>query len=486
MFTEIDKNSSIPIYRQIEADIRKKILNSELPAGFRLPSERKLAERLGVHRNTVVKAYKLLVDQSLVSCTLEQRRGYFVVFGLDEALIRKQKKNKAFIRYNHTEGTAERIFDDIYAASFQKRYISFGGHVISDQLIPLETIKRIMNRIVDQYGADAFSYCPSRGNPLLRKALASFLESNGTNVKGTEIVIVNETMQGLSFIANSITEEGDFVVSETPIMPDTYGIFQRCGLKILLVERDDDGVNLEQLENLFKKFKPRFFHVMPDYHSITGSRMSLEKRNKLIELARHYDVPILEESWYNGMDFYDSGLPSLFSLDKYKNVVMVDSAFSKFYYGAKTSYILAPEVMAVEIGKHINASQTHLQNLEQLMFAEYLHEGHSEQYRKEITDYYRKKYEHTEHAMRMLRDLNVQWNPLKGGLSIWCRLPGGINDMHLYESLRKQDVLICPGKLFFPTGESPKSYMRLSFSNVADEDIEKGIARIASEIKRNS
>lgn len=485
MLTEIDKNCSIPIYRQIEADIRKKIMNGELPAAFRLPSERKLAAGLGVHRNTVVKAYKLLVDQGLVSCTFDQRRGYFVVFGLDDTLIRKQKKNRAFIRYSHAEGTAERIFDDIYLASFQKRYISFGGHVISDQLIPLETIKRIMNRIVDQYGADAFSYCPSRGNPLLRKALANSLESNGTNVKGTEIVIVNETMQGLSFIADSITEEGDFIISEVPIMPDAYGIFQRCGLKVLLVERDEDGVNLEQLENLFKKFKPSFFHVMPDYHSVTGSRMSLEKRNDLIELARHYDVPILEESWYNGMNFYDSGLPSLFSLDKYKNVVMVDSAFSKFYYGAKTSYILAPEAMAVQIGKHINASQTHLQNLEQLMFTEYLQGGHSEQYRKEITDYYRKKYERTEHALQMLKALGVQWNPVKGGLSIWCRLPDGIKDMHLYSSLRKRDVLICPGKLFFPSGENAKNYMRLSFSNVADEDIEKGVARIAEEMKRN-
>ena len=482
----IDKNSSIPIYRQIESSLKKKILNNELPFGTKLPSERRLAEFLDIHRNTVVKAYKLLTDQELVSCTLEHRKGYFVIFGSDCKMQQDSRsaRNKAVFRYSYTSGTLEKIFDDIYTASFQKKYISFGGHVMPSELILVDQIRDVMNRTMEAHGADALSYCAAKGNPILRRELSVQLEKEGIHAKETEIVIVNETTQALDFVSGCLAAPNDCIVSEAPIMPDAYGLFRRNGLKVILAEMEEDGGNLIQLENIFKKYRPGFFHTMPDYHSVTGARMSLQKRKQLIELAYRCSVPILEERWYSGISFTEEELPSLFALDKYKNVIAIDSAFTKFYYGAKIAYMLAPAGMAEKIGRHVSGSQTHLQNLEQLMFSEYLRQGYSVMQKDQMREYYRRKCRVMEREMEILREGGTEWKRPDGGLGFWCRLPEGIHDMHLYEKLRKRGVLICPGKLFFPEGNAQASYMRLSFSNVSDENVKKGIIQIKHEIDR--
>ena len=84
--------------------------------------------------------------------------------------------------------------------------------------------------------------------------------------------------------------------------------------------------------------------------------------------------------------------------------------------------------------------------------------------------------------MEPLRQRGLSWQSPKGGMGIWCRLPKGINDMKLYEALRRRKVLICPGKLFFPGGTEEGGFMRLSFSNISDANIEKGMSIIYDEI----
>lgn len=343
MNISVDKESSIPIYRQIEAAIKKRVLGGELPYGWKLPSERRLAAIIGVHRNTVIKAYKLLVDQELISSDFEGRKGYFVISGKAEDAGPAQRKTAPAVFSYHTNITAcGKIFEDIFEASFNRENISFGGHIAPEEIINLEHIKDVMDKVISIYGKEAFYYCQAKGDIILRKQLALALQEEGINTRAGDVVIINETTHGLEYMANILASEKDYVVSESPIMPDNYSLFLDRGLQVILAPMEEDGVDMAQLENIFRKYHPRFFHTMPDYHGVTGARMSLEKRHALIDLADRYDVPIVEESWCNGIDFDEESLPTLYSLDKRHNVIYMDSALTKFYYGSKIAYILAP------------------------------------------------------------------------------------------------------------------------------------------------
>ena len=136
------------------------------------------------------------------------------------------------------------------------------------------------------------------------------------------------------------------------------------------------------------------------------------------------------------------------------------------------------------IGRQISGTQVHMQKLEQLMFAEYLKAGYHRDRQRAMTAYYEDKCRKMERAMEPFREMGLSWQSPKGGLGFWCRLPKGINDMKLYEALRRRKVLICPGKLFFPGGTEEGGFMRLSFSNISDANIGKGISIIYDEIIR--
>ena len=76
MLPYTNTNSDTPLYLQIVNQLRDMILNGELPDGFKIPSERRMAELLGVHRNTIKRAYnELKADAYLTSI---ERKGFVV------------------------------------------------------------------------------------------------------------------------------------------------------------------------------------------------------------------------------------------------------------------------------------------------------------------------------------------------------------------------------------------------------------------------
>lgn len=103
-----------------------------------------------------------------------------------------------------------------------------------------------------------------------------------------------------------------------------------------------------------------------------------------------------------------------------------------------------------------------------------------------MSAYFKQKCRHMEKAMESLRAMGVVWQSPEGGLGLWCRLPYGTNDMKLYQALWKRNVLIFPGKLFYPQGTEEGCFMRLSFSNISDEKIDQGIAMIEDEIRKQN
>ena len=78
MDLKIDRSSCVPVYQQITRKIEEQILSGELSNGFKLPAERRLADEIGVHRNTVIKAYDMLITDGLVVVSREKPKGYFV------------------------------------------------------------------------------------------------------------------------------------------------------------------------------------------------------------------------------------------------------------------------------------------------------------------------------------------------------------------------------------------------------------------------
>jgi len=58
---------SIPIYLQIESEIKKRILEGKYPPGTKIPGVREIAEEAAVNPNTVQRAFAELENSGLIT-----------------------------------------------------------------------------------------------------------------------------------------------------------------------------------------------------------------------------------------------------------------------------------------------------------------------------------------------------------------------------------------------------------------------------------
>ncbi len=69
-----------------------------------------------------------------------------------------------------------------------------------------------------------------------------------------------------------------------------------------------------------------------------------------------------------------------------------------------------------------------------------------------------------------------------GGSSFWMRAPAAVDTEALALELRREGVLIEPGRAFF-AGEGPRNAYRLAYSSIALPKIAEGVARIGRALR---
>ena len=215
---------------------------------------------------------------------------------------------------------------------------------------------------------------------------------------------------------------------------------------------------------------------MPNYHNPTGIVMSLEKRKGLLELAGKYCIPIIEEDSQRDFRYEGSRLPSLYSLDRYRSVVYIDSFTLTFPCGIKTGYIVGPTDLIDTLGRLIIVDETSVSSMGQYMLNEYIERGYFARHVQRLAARYARKLELLCRGLDRIADKGIHYTRPKGGLLLWCMLDEAINARTLFRVAQKRGLLIIPGFLFYPKGYPGAGHVRLCFSNIRDEDIDKAIA----------
>ena len=150
-------------------------------------------------------------------------------------------------------------------------------------------------------------------------------------------------------------------------------------------------MDMDKLEMQIKKHKPKFIYTMPNFHNPTGAVMSLSKRERLLEIAQRYGVPIIEEDSQRDFRYTQERLPSLYSLDQYKSVVYVDSFTLTFPYGVKVGYVVGPYDLVDMLGRLITMTETFVSNMGAYMISEYIERGFFAEHTKRLAAYYSQK-----------------------------------------------------------------------------------------------
>lgn len=368
--------------------------------------------------------------------------------------------------------------------------ISFAGGLPSPQSFPVEKIKQITCDILDEKGTKALQYGATEGVPELTEQLIKLLkETENIDITNENIIPTTASQQGLDLVAKIFCNPGDTVIVEAPTYVGALSAFNSYRVNMVDVELDTDGMNIDDLEIKLKELKgkgikPKFIYTIPDFHNPAGVTMTLDRRKKLLEIAKRDDLIIIEDSPYRMIRFRGEHIPSLFALNSGERVMSLFT-FSKILVpGFRLGWIIGPKELVEKVIIAKQAADLCSPPFNQYITAEFLKRGYlKDTLRKTITMYKEKN----ELMLEMLdkympKDKGVIWTKPDGGLFLWVTLPENIDCDEMFKKAIDKNVAYVIGSAFFPGG-SKKNSLRLNFSYPSKDDIVEGVKRLAEVIK---
>jgi len=371
--------------------------------------------------------------------------------------------------------------------------ISFAGGIPADEIFPFEKLSRLIEQLLREKGASVFQYASTGGNKLLKDYIIAFLKERNIPAQRKNILITTGSQQALDLLSKIFIDPGDKVFVEKPGYVGGIGATQSYEAELIGIEMDKNGIKIDILEQELKRLtdkgdRAKFIYLVPDFSNPSGARLSLERRKRVLELARNYDFYIIEDTPYSELYYYNEPLPFLKEMEqnyrKQDRRVIFMGSFSKFFIpGMRIGWICADQKLIELLGRAKQNTDLASNNFGQQLISLAGEEGLIDKQLERVKPYYRQKLELMTGAMEQYMPDKVIWNTPQGGFFFWLELPEDIESRELLDMAVKEGVAFVTGNSFFPKFEDGDHYARVSFCNVPEEQIEEGIRKLAEIIQ---
>jgi DNA-binding transcriptional MocR family regulator len=481
MEISIDRSSREPIYRQISRQIRELITSGRLPAGFRLPPERRLAEAVGVSRSTVLIAYQELRADDLIDAHVG--RGTTVT---PPSAPPGEEVPGTELPWRQLFGAAaaahqDPLVGDLLRVTERADAIPLAFGMPAPELLPFAELRDIIVEVLEDNGAAALLHCPTEGLTPLRETLARMMAARGVRCDPAEVLVLSGSQQGLDLAARTLIDPGDPVVVEQPSFIGALQTFRGARARLIGVPVDEHGMRVDVLESVLSRFRPKLIYTLPTFQNPSGAVMPLERRQRLLALARRYQVPVMEDDPYSELRFEGEPVPSLRALDP---EVLHLSTFSKLLFpGMRLGFLIAPRVVVRQFALARQTADLHANTLGQWVLERFVRRGGVAAHVRAVRSAYRCRRDAMLAALREAQVPGLSWRAPEGGFYVWCRLPGGVRPAALAARAAEAGVSYLPGRACF-ADEPPAEYLRLNFSYPDESRIREGVGRLAAAIRR--
>lgn len=376
----------------------------------------------------------------------------------------------------HVKNLETSIIREILKISSQPEVISFAGGLPAPELFPLKDLSEAFAKAIENYQSDSMQYSLSRGVPLLREKLAERANERGSVSSVDNILVTSGGQQGIELIARTFTDPGDYILTEYPTYVGALQAFNFYQARYATVEMDDDGMIVDKVEEQLRKYKPKFIYTVSNFQNPTGISLSEPRRRQLVELARKYDIPIIDDDPYGEIRFDGERIPTLKSIGG--DQVIAVRTFSKLIApGLRIGWINGPKEIIPSFEKVKQCTDLHTNTLCQYMLYEYVKAGKLEPHIEVIKADYKGKRDVMLKTMKETFPEGIRWTNPDGGLFLWVELPTHMSAKELLLKAVEKKVAYVYGQPFFPDGSGLHT-LRLNFSNASHEDIVTGITRL--------
>lgn len=483
----IDRQSDVPLYRQIENFLRESILAGNLAPETRLPATRKLAQDLGINRITVGNAYAELEADGLISSRVGS--GTYVLPPWQIKPIPASGASGPWPMWQQelVKSDSTSKWDNLEKITNQSRHpdsISFTAGVSDPMRFPVDEFRRVIQNVMRRDGITSLNYGDIEGYAPLRSTIAHILASQGIQISPENILITAGSQQAISLVTQFLLKKGDVILVENPTYSNALGLFADLGLKIVGIPIDKEGMQVGKLERLLLQHHPKLIYTIPNFQNPSGTCLSGQRRRQLISLADRHNVPILEDDYVGDLRYEGRAQPALKALDPGGRVIYV-STFSKMLMpGLRVGFLAVDGPVYENLVNFKTFNDITTSNLVQRALEDFVTVGRYQAHLRRSIQTFRKRRDAMMSAIHRFMPVGTHVYPPFGGLFAWLRLPEDLSSDKLIKFAVEDGVSFAPGSFFFTDEAGGKSYMRLNFTLQTPEKINEGMRRLQKAIDR--
>src|SRR3954464_540592 len=386
-----------------------------------------------------------------------------------------------------TQGMKSSAMRDLMAVTAQPEVISLAGGLPDTSTFPAEDFAALMAHVAADSAAAALQYGPTEGLDELKACIVQVMAAEGMAVEIDELLVTTGGQQVIDLVCKTLLDPGDVVIAEAPTYPGAVPVFGSYQADVVQIELDDDGMRLDLMEEALDRLDaegrvPKFIYTVPSFQNPGGVTMSLERRRRLVEVARRRELLVLEDNPYGLLRYEGDLQPTLYSLDGGEYVIYLGT-FSKILSpGLRLGWTAAPRPVLEKLNLGKGAADLCSSPLSQLFVRTYFAERDWLTYVRKLTGVYRRRRDIMLEALAEHFPREATWTRPQGGLFIWARLPDFIDTTDLLARALRDHVAFVPGRPAYRGGRGGTE-MRLNFSGVSDADIREGIRRIGKVVR---
>jgi 2-aminoadipate transaminase len=391
------------------------------------------------------------------------------------------------------EGMTSSAIRELLKLTERPEVISFAGGLPAPEAFPLAAVAAASQRVLEQNGAAALQYGPTEGYLPLRELLVRHMSRYGIVATPDNVLVTSGAQQALDLVGKLLINAGDRLATEEPTYLGALQAFRAYQAQYLPVPLDRDGLRIGALERALRG-GPKFLYALPNFQNPTGVTMALERRRRLVELASHYGVPVLEDDPYGQLRYDGEHLPTLVEIDAemnggeaderpFRGGVLYLGTLSKILGpGLRIGWVVAPDDVVRKLVQLKQGADLHTGTFAQMVAYETARGGFLDAHVLHVRKVYSRRRDAMLRALEAHFPEEVLWTRPEGGLFLWVTLPPELDSASLLGRALQERVAFVPGRPFFPA-EGGGECLRLNFSYCPPPRIEEGIARLGLVIK---
>ncbi|MZI79956.1 PLP-dependent aminotransferase family protein [Clostridium sp. 3-3] len=437
-------------YEIILSYIKSEILKNNIKIGEKLPSIRSLCDEFQCSKVTAVKVYDILEKEHIVYSI--PKSGHYLI-----------KENLNLNKY---------ILD---------KKIDFSTSKLDRDILPDDEFQYCIDGAMKLYKENIFLHAHAQGMKNLIDVIVKQLQDYQVFTDKKCVFITSGSQQAINILTMMpFPNNKENVLIEQPTY---YGVIKSLeinNINTIGIKRKYNGIDFNELENIFKNYNIKFFYTIPRFHNPTGFSYSNSEKKQILKLAEKYDVYIVEDDYLADLEI-DKKSDPIYALDISSRVIYLKPYSKIILPGLRVSAAVLPKLLIGTFEKYKRWSDLNTSLISQGALEIYIKSGMFNSHRKKLKKIYSQKMSYLNELTKGLNN-NIEWHVPSSGFFASFETKNRINITKIIKSLNNQNILLKDPKIFYLNNYIEEKLIRLSISMANNNQIKEGINRLIKEI----